>query len=58
MRKTTFSDLSTAHDEKGVLKSREYLHSLIKAEIDKGIPSSRIILGTPIHTVSSALRIH
>ncbi|MCJ1349553.1 hypothetical protein MMC31_007794 [Peltigera leucophlebia] len=45
MRKTSFSDLSTAHDEQGILKSREYLHSLIKAEIDKGIPSSRIILG-------------
>ena len=29
----------------GILKSRDYFNSLIKAEIEKGIPSSRIVLG-------------
>lgn len=40
-----FDDLAQAQDQPGILKSRDYFHSLIKAEIDKGIPSSRIILG-------------
>ncbi|KAL8859849.1 MAG: hypothetical protein Q9178_003682 [Gyalolechia marmorata] len=40
-----FNDLTQAQDQPGILKSRDYFHSLIKAEIDKGIPSSRIILG-------------
>ncbi|KAL8926266.1 MAG: hypothetical protein Q9172_001860 [Xanthocarpia lactea] len=40
-----FNDLAQAQDQPGILKSRDYFHSLIKAEIDKGIPSSRIILG-------------
>lgn len=44
---TTFGDLAQAHDQPGILKSRDYFNSLIKAEIEKGIPSSRIILGTP-----------
>lgn len=51
MRQTTLSELATAHDEQGILKSRDYLHSLIKAEIDKGIPSSRIVLGIAIPPV-------
>jgi predicted esterase len=43
---TTFNDLQgKSHDETGILKSRDYFNSLIKAETDKGIPSSRIILG-------------
>jgi len=43
---TTFNDLQgKSHDEAGILKSRDYFNSLIKAETDKGIPSSRIILG-------------
>jgi len=42
---TTFSDLAQAHDQPGILKSRDYFNSLIKAEVEKGIPSSRIVLG-------------
>lgn len=33
------------NDEPGIRRSQDYFHSLIKAEIDKGIPSHRIILG-------------
>ncbi|KAL8697416.1 MAG: hypothetical protein Q9224_002329 [Gallowayella concinna] len=40
-----FNDLAQAQDQPGIFKSRDYFHSLIKGEIDKGIPSSRIILG-------------
>ncbi|KAL8889070.1 MAG: hypothetical protein Q9192_006082, partial [Flavoplaca navasiana] len=40
-----FNDLAQAQDQPGILKSRDYFHQLIKTEIDKGIPSSRIILG-------------
>ena len=43
--KTTFSELAQAHDEAGILKSCEYFNSLIKAETEKGIPSTRIVLG-------------
>ena len=43
--KSTFGDLAQAHDQSGILKSRDYFNSLIKAEIEKGIPSSRIVLG-------------
>lgn len=43
--KSTFGDLAQAHDQPGILKSRDYFNSLIKAEIEKGIPSSRIVLG-------------
>ncbi|KAL6721907.1 hypothetical protein ACLMJK_001012 [Lecanora helva] len=42
---TNFTDLAQAHDQPGILKSREYFNGLIKAEIDKGIPSERIVLG-------------
>ncbi|MCJ1374330.1 hypothetical protein MMC20_005562 [Loxospora ochrophaea] len=42
---TTFTELGQAHDEPGILKSRDYFNSLIKAEVDKGIPSSRIVIG-------------
>ncbi|KAL8969346.1 MAG: hypothetical protein Q9183_002039 [Haloplaca sp. 2 TL-2023] len=40
-----FNDLAQSQDQPGILRSRDYFHSLIKAEIDKGIPSSRIVLG-------------
>ncbi|KAL8974257.1 MAG: hypothetical protein Q9197_001510 [Variospora fuerteventurae] len=40
-----FNDLAQQQDQPGIHKSRDYFHSLIKAEIDKGIPSSRIVLG-------------
>ena len=42
---TTFGDLAQAHDEAGILKSRDYFNSLIKTEVERGIPSDRIILG-------------
>jgi lysophospholipase I len=32
-------------DEPGILRSRDYFNTLIKAEIDKGIPAPRIVLG-------------
>ena len=32
-------------DEVGLLRSREYFNGLIKAEMDKGIQASRIVLG-------------
>ncbi|MCJ1479324.1 hypothetical protein MMC13_008009 [Lambiella insularis] len=42
---TTFNDLQQAHDETGILRSRDYFNSLIKAEAEKGIPSSRVVIG-------------
>ncbi|KAL2056283.1 hypothetical protein ABVK25_003306 [Lepraria finkii] len=42
---TTFSDLAQAHDQPGILKSRDYFNALVKEEIGKGIPSSRIVIG-------------
>ena len=42
---TTFSDLAQAHDQPGILKSRDYFNALVKEEIEKGIPSSRIVIG-------------
>ncbi|KAK5636888.1 hypothetical protein RRF57_012600 [Xylaria bambusicola] len=32
-------------DEPGLLRTREYVNGLIKAEVDAGIPSNRIVLG-------------
>jgi len=43
--KTTFNELAQAHDEPGILRSRDYFNSLISKELEKGIPSSRIVLG-------------
>jgi len=42
---TTFDSLAQAHDQPGILKSRDYFNALVKEEIDKGISSSRIVLG-------------
>ena len=43
---TTFDELSTsAHDEPGILKSRDFLSSLIAAEAKNGIPTTRVVLG-------------
>jgi predicted esterase len=42
---TQFGDLQAGQDEVGILRSREYFHSLIKSEVDAGIPSNRIVLG-------------
>ncbi|KXJ93742.1 Phospholipase/carboxylesterase/thioesterase [Microdochium bolleyi] len=38
-------DLRSNQDEAGLLRSREYVAGLIQAEVDAGIPSSRIVLG-------------
>jgi predicted esterase len=32
-------------DEAGIIKSRDYFHSLIDQEIEKGIPANRIVIG-------------
>ena len=40
-----FDSLAQAHDQPGILKSREYFNSLIKGELDAGIESTRIVLG-------------
>lgn len=48
---TTFDSLAQAHDQPGILKSRDYFNSLVKAEVDAGIDSSRIVLGkAPLST--------
>jgi predicted esterase len=36
---------SREEDDTGILKSRDYFHSLIDAEIAKGIPANRIVVG-------------
>lgn len=41
----SLSDISQSEDETGILRTQSYVHSLIAAEIAKGIPSERIILG-------------
>ncbi|KAI0099881.1 acyl-protein thioesterase-1-like protein [Nemania sp. FL0031] len=38
-------DIRNNQDEPGLLRTREYVHGLIQAEIDAGIPSDRIIVG-------------
>ena len=45
MSQTTFEDLQTAHDEVGILRSRDYFNSLVAEEVAKGIPSNRIVVG-------------
>jgi predicted esterase len=42
---TDFSGLSQAHDEPGILRSRNTITKLITDEIAAGIPSSRIVIG-------------
>lgn len=42
---TSFEDIKQREDEPGIVKSQTYLHSLIAAEVEKGIPSERIVLG-------------
>ncbi|KAF1996228.1 Phospholipase/carboxylesterase [Amniculicola lignicola CBS 123094] len=32
-------------DETGILRSRDYIHSLIDAEVAKGIPTTRVVVG-------------
>lgn len=42
---TSFDSINRSEDEVGILRSRDFLHSLIDEEIKKGVPSRRIILG-------------
>ncbi|KAK5164406.1 acyl-protein thioesterase 1 [Cryomyces antarcticus] len=41
----SFDDLNVREDNRGIERSQAYFHSLIKSEMDKGIPSERIVLG-------------
>jgi len=42
----SLSDLAARdEDEAGILRSRDYFHSLIDAEVAKGIPTNRIVIG-------------
>jgi predicted esterase len=42
----SLSDLAGRdEDEAGVVKSRDYFHSLIDAEVAKGIPANRVVIG-------------
>lgn len=41
----SLSEISHREDEVGILRSRDYFHSLIAAEIAAGIPAERIVLG-------------
>ncbi|KAJ5203745.1 Phospholipase/carboxylesterase/thioesterase [Penicillium cinerascens] len=40
-----FEEAIRTQDEAGILKSRDYFNTLIKEQMDKGIKSSRIVLG-------------
>lgn len=40
-----FDNRQQRQDEAGILKTRDYFHSLIETEISSGIPASRIVLG-------------
>ncbi|KAL9625034.1 MAG: hypothetical protein Q9160_000763 [Pyrenula sp. 1 TL-2023] len=43
---TTFDELAKdAHDERGILRSRNLFNDLIQAEVDAGISSNKILLG-------------
>ncbi|KAI4727556.1 Phospholipase/carboxylesterase [Aureobasidium sp. EXF-10728] len=41
----SFDDIQQHEDEAGITRSQNYIHSLIAKEIEKGIPSERIVLG-------------
>lgn len=41
----SFDELQANEDDAGIRRSQAYLHSLIATEIEKGIPSDRIVLG-------------
>jgi predicted esterase len=45
MPQMSLDKLEAREDEPGIQRSQAYFHSLIKAEIEKGIPSDRIVLG-------------
>jgi predicted esterase len=41
----SLDSIQAREDEPGILKSQAYFHSLIASEVEKGIPSERIVLG-------------
>ncbi|KAK7528493.1 Phospholipase/carboxylesterase/thioesterase [Phyllosticta citriasiana] len=42
----SLSDINQrSEDETGIKRSQEYFHNLIREELDKGIPSNRIVIG-------------
>jgi predicted esterase len=42
----SLSDLAAREeDEAGIVRSRDYFHSLIDAEVAKGIPANRVVIG-------------
>lgn len=41
----SFSDIAGREDEAGIIRSRDYFHSLIDAEVAKGIPANRVVIG-------------
>ncbi|KAI9786455.1 MAG: hypothetical protein M1839_006915 [Geoglossum umbratile] len=41
----TVDDLARDEDEEGMLRTRDYFHSLIRDEKDKGVASERIVVG-------------
>lgn len=45
MKQTNFDALNQAHDEVGILRSREVFNKMINDEIASGISSNRIVLG-------------
>ncbi|KAJ5180098.1 acyl-protein thioesterase 1 [Penicillium capsulatum] len=44
-RDLDFAEAVRTQDEPGILRSRDFFNTLIKEQNDKGIPSSRIVLG-------------
>jgi predicted esterase len=40
-----FDSINRSEDERGITRSRLYLHSLINQELDAGVPAKRIVLG-------------
>jgi len=42
---STLSDESAPEDEAGMLSSKDTIHGIIKEQMDKGIPSERIVVG-------------
>jgi predicted esterase len=41
----SLSALQQQEDEAGILRSQAYFHSLIAEQVEKGVPSNRIVLG-------------
>ena len=43
--KTSLTNIQASEDEAGILASAGSIHAIIQEQINKGIPSERIILG-------------